>query len=383
MKHRSAGVLFLISLASASALAGMDRVAELGRQIEEGTVKVRFDADGGYLPWLLEALDIPAESQMLVFSKTSVQSIRIGPNTPRMVFFNDSAAVGTVKGGAIELVAQDPERGMMFYLLDQNPSRYREWAAKANPVSPFSQRPDCMNCHLSKTSGLPQLRIRSVVTAPNGVLPDRLGGRETDGRTPFSQLWGGWYVTGASEAPHMGNTVWNERGQPIHIEPPGSSDIAALMVFEHQTRMMNLIAQAGAEWRKTDSAGDRVNELVDSLLFIDEAPLPGRVKAAASGFREKFGGRGPRDSKGRSLRDLDLERRLMRYPCSYMIYTEAFDALPAQVKEAVYRRMWRILAGEATEAKYEDLAPGDRRAVLEILRETKKDLPDYFQRAAR
>lgn len=366
MSHRSAGVLFLISISSASALARMDPVAELGRRIEQGTAKVRFDDERGYLPWLLDALEIPPESQMLVFSKTSVQSVRIGPNTPRSLFFNDSVALGTVRGGAIELAAQDPEQGMIFYLLDQNPSRYREWAARPNPGSPFSRRPDCMNCHLSKSTGLPQLRILSVLTAWNGVLLDRSGARETDNRTPFDQLWAGWFVTGASDAAHKGNTVWNERGQPTRVDPPGPSDIAALMVFEHQTRMMNLIAQASAESRKTGLAGTRLNELVDSLLFVDEAPLPGKVRGAASGFTKKFEARGPRDSKGRSLRDLDFNTRLLRYPCSYMIYSDAFDALPAPVKSAIYRRMLEVLAHRAA---------ADRDAIVQILRETKKDFP--------
>jgi hypothetical protein len=363
--HRRARVLFLVWLAGASAFAQTDPVAELGRSIERGEVKVRFEAERGYLPWLLEALDIPSESQMLVFSKTSVQAIRIGPNTPRMVFFNDQVALGTVKGGTLELAAQDPQRGMIFYLLDQNPSRYREWAAKPTPVSPFSRRPDCMNCHLSRTTGLPQLRIRSVATASNGALSERFGTRETDDRTPFNQRWAGWFVTGTSQAPHMGNTVWNERGQPTRIDPPGPSDIAALMVFEHQTRMMNLLAKANVESRKAGGATDSLNELVDAMLFVNEAPLPGPVKGS-SGFTEKFEARGPRDSQGRSLRDLDLNTRLLRYPCSYMIYSDAFDALPAPVKSAIYSRMLEVLANRSAE---------DQDAILQILRETKKDFP--------
>lgn len=365
MKHRTASFPLLLCLASVCAFAQTDAVAELGRRVERGEARVRFDDERGYLPWLLEELDIPAESQMLVFSKTSVQAIRIGPNTPRMLFFNDRVALGTLKGGAIELAAQDPERGMIFYLLDQNPSRYREWAARPAPVTPFSIRPDCMNCHLSKTTGLAQLRIRSVATAYNGVLFERFGARETDNRTPFGQLWAGWFVTGTAEAPHMGNTVWNERGQPTRIDPPGPSDIAALMVFEHQTRMMNLIAQAGIEARRTGRVTDHVNELVDALLFIDEAPLPGRVKGA-SGFAEKFEARGIRDSRGRSLRDLDLNTRLLRYPCSYMIYTDAFEALPAPVKTAIYRRIPEALRNRSAT---------DRDAIMQILRETRKDFP--------
>jgi hypothetical protein len=117
------------------------------------------------------------------------------------------------------------------------------------------------------------------------------------------------------------------------------------------------------------------------MLFIDETPLPGRIQGT-SGFAEKFSAQGPRDSKRRSLRQLDLERRLMRYPCSYMIYSPAFDGLPTGVKEAVYQRLWQILSGEEKSAKYARLSTADRRAIVEILRETKKDLPEYFSSPA-
>jgi hypothetical protein len=354
--------LFLLSLVSARVLAQNDPIARLGRRIEAGQVQPRFDDERGWLPWLLETLDIPGESQMLVFSKTSIQGIHIGPHTPRMIFFNDAVALGTMRGGPIEVAAQDPDGGMMFYLVDQNPSRYREWAANPKRVSPFLRRPDCMNCHLSKTSGLAEMRLRSVVTASNGDLLERLGARETDGRTPLPQLFGGWFVTGRIDGPHMGNTVWDAHGLAAHIEPPGQSDIAALLVFEHQTRMMNLISQ-------TRRAPEHVNELVDSLLFVDEAKLTGPVQGS-SGFVEKFAARGPRDSKGRSLRDLDLNTRLLKYPCSYLIYSEAFDALPGAVKTAIYRRMSEVLATRGAE---------DRQAIVEILRDTKPDLPKDFR----
>ena len=116
------------------------------------------------------------------------------------------------------------------------------------------------------------------------------------------------------------------------------------------------------------------------MLFVDEAPLPSPVRGA-SGFAKEFPSKGPRDSKGRSLRDLDLTRRLLRYPCSYMIYTEAFDALPPATLAIVYERMWAILSGAATDGEYAKLSQADRRAIIEILRETKKGLPAYFTAA--
>ena len=135
-------------------LAQEDPVARLSRHIEDGSVKVRFDPEEGYLPWALQALDVPVESQMMVFSKTGVQAMRIGPSIPRTLYFNDSVIVGSVKGGPVEFAAQDPERGMVFYLLDQNLFRYNQFLAQSKLVSPIARRVDCVTCHLSKSSGL-------------------------------------------------------------------------------------------------------------------------------------------------------------------------------------------------------------------------------------
>jgi hypothetical protein len=101
-----------------------------------------------------------------------------------------------------------------------------------------------------------------------------------------------------------------------------------------------------------------------------------------SGFAEAFTAKGPRDAQGRSLRDLDLRRRLFKYPCSYMIYTPAFDGLPAAAREAVYSRLWEVLSGREKQPRYKVLSLQDRQAIVSILRETKRDLPSYFQPVA-
>jgi hypothetical protein len=313
-------ILFTIS---ALAWAG-DPVAALK------SVQLPFDSSYGYLPALLKALHVPVESQLAVFSKTSIQSLRIEPANPRVLYFNDSTMVGWVRGGFIELAAQDPERGIQFYTLQQRPDER---------VVP---REDCLNCHKSGTT-----LIRSVVSAPDGI-PS----------AESEKLWGGWFVTGAAlPAVHIGNTVFTH-SEKHELKPPMNSDVVALMLFAHQIRMMNLLAHP-----------DNVAELVDHLLFLDEAPLSSRIQGN-SGFTEIFETAGPRDRRGRSLRQFDLERRLMRYPCSYMIYTEAFNALPSKAKDAIYRRVWTVLSADKTRA--------DRNAVVEILRDTKPDLPAYF-----
>jgi hypothetical protein len=163
------------------------------------------------------------------------------------------------------------------------------------------------------------------------------------------------------------------------------SDVTALLVLNHQVHMTNLLTRLGWEARIAAHQGapvetrvrETARELVDYLLFIDEAPLPGSV-SGASGFADQFAAGGPRDKKGRSLRQLDLERRLFQYPCSYMVYTPAFDALPPAAKEAVYARMWEVLSGRDKDQSYDRLTPADRQAIVEILRDTKPGLPDYF-----
>ena len=163
------------------------------------------------------------------------------------------------------------------------------------------------------------------------------------------------------------------------------SDVVALLVFEHQARMMNLLTRIGWDARvlaqegapgAMESIAAEALELVDYLLFVDEAPLNG--VEGTSGFAARFASQGPRDRKGRSLRDLDLGTRLMRYPLSYMIYSDAFDALPADARDSIYRRLWQVLSGRDRSSRYAHLSDADRRAIREILRDTKSGLPSYF-----
>ena len=74
----------------------------------------------------------------------------------------------------------------------------------------------------------------------------------------------------------------------------------------------------------------------------------------------------------------------MKYPCSYLIYSAAFDALPPAAKDPIYRRLWQVLSGEERGARYRSpLSLADRQAIVEILRDTKKDLPPYFHNVTR
>ena len=379
-----------------------DAVTDLKSRVDAGEVHLTFEKDSGYLRSILEALHVPLESQVAVFSKTSLQSERIGPDNPRTIFFNDSVAVAWPRGGFIELAATDPQQGVVFYTFNQ----FR--------IPEFRRDEECLVCHVSAaTLRVPGLAVGSVFPESDGEPSPKAPMLISDHRSPLDQRWGGWYVTGENVSiRHLGNRVVTDPNKPEslttdpipHFESLKGqfdisgylspySDIVSLMVLDHQAHMTNLITRSGWESRVASydkASGAQVNskliddharELVDYLLFVDEAPLPGKLQGT-SGFAEKFSAGGSRDSKGRSLRELDLGRRMMRYSCSYMIYSAQFDGLPAETKELIYRRMWTILSGQEKGEKYSKLSSADRSAVIEILRDTKKDLPSYFQAAA-
>jgi hypothetical protein len=372
-----------------------DPAAELNLRLANGSAGIKFSGIPGHLASVLEALDVPVESQIVVYSKTSRQLPLIEPRNPRAIFFNDSVSVGLMRGGVIEVASVDPRQGVVLYTLAQKPV--------ARPR--FERDDTCLMCHRSDiTLGVPGMMVKSVLTGVDGSPRLLYGSYETDHRSPLEERWGGWYVTGSSGgAKHLGNMLFRPGDSPEELTARPAiqlasldgqfdtggylspfSDIAALMVFNHQMRMTNLLIRLG--WETRVAVHDKrplaaidaaAREVVDYLLFVDEAPLRSKV-SGSSGFTQKFAQRGPRDKHGRSLRDLDLVRRLMKYPCSYMLYSDLFDALPAAAKDAVYRRLWQVLSGEERSGKYAHLTLADRRAVVEILRDTKKDLPAYF-----
>ncbi len=374
-----------------------DPIAQLNRRLDAGEASLSASGRSGYLSSVLSALRVPVESQVLVFSQGSVQGDNISYLNPRALFFTDSLAIGWVRGtDVLEAVAIDPRQGAVFYTLDQ----------KEGGDVRFKRDDSCLTCHLSwDTLAVPGLLTTSMYPLPE----DRnayANGFVTDHRSPFDQRWGGWYVTGNhGGARHIGNVPVMPVDKGKGTITPGNraveslaglldldgiptpySDVVSLLVLNHQTHMTNLIIRLGWEARvaERDGAADtsRVEkaaaDLVDYMLFVDEAGLLGPVKGT-SGFAERFAALGPADSRGRSLREFDLTRRTFRYPCSYMIYSPAFEALPAAAKAAAYDRLWAVLSGRVTGAKYRRLTAADRQAVIEILRETKHDLPATFR----
>lgn len=366
-----------------------DPVARLQKRIDAGGVRLQYEGQFGYLKSVLRELGVPLESQVLVFSKTSFQAHRISPRRPRAVYFNDAVTVGIVRSGdVLEFAAMDPKQGAMFYTLDQT--------EKAKPR--FYRQDVCLQCHLSPvTQGVPGLMVRSVVPDWNGF-PAGSAAFISDHRSPLKERWGGWYVTGgAGTQEHMGN-AWLERpGQTAlaasdesrnvkalggFLEPAAyltpHSDIAALMVLEHQSQMLNRITEAGWLARLGRPVEAAVEEVAAYALFSGEVKLTAPVEGT-SGFAEAFGKRGARDAKGRSLYELDLRTRMMRYPCSFLVYSEAWDGMPVAVRDGVYRKMWAVLSGADRSAQFAHLSPADRRAIAEILIGTKKGLPEYWK----
>ena len=369
-----------------------DPVARLQQRLDRGDARLDVAPNGwGYLPSVLKQLGIDPDSQALVFSKTSTQAEKIGPRTPRAIYFNDDVSVGFVRDSdLLEFASLDPKQGVQFYVLVNAPK----------PA--FAPSDGCLRCHQgAPTLGVPGFLVSSIHPATQ-ARQEHGSAFMTDHRTPLSGRWGGWYVTGATGSQtHLGNnTSLIDPVRPGGPAPPSSqnltsladlfdtskylvptSDIVALMTLEHQTRMTNLMIRIGWDARMgmpPDKLNPEIEEMIKYMLFADEAPLREPVKGVST-FTGTFPRRGPRDPKGRSLRDFDLQTRLFRYPLSYMIYSPAFDGLPDPVRERVYQRLHEILTGQDTSRTFAGLSAATRAAILEIVRATKTNLPGSWR----
>jgi hypothetical protein len=360
-----------------------DAVKRLDDSIDQGKAKLAFEPGGlGYLPDLLKQLGLNVDSQVLVFSQTSFQATLISPQRPRAVYFNDENSVGFVQGGEVmEVSSVDPKQGVIFYTLNTG-----------RTVKPsFARREVCLQCHQGgQTLGVPGLVVSSQYIPPGMPAEHARGGFVTDDRSPLEDRWGGWYVSGSlpnqkHRGVPIGPGIENTFDPSKYLSP--NSDVVALLTLEHQTRMTNLITRIGWDTRiamaegKVDEARPKleaaVDDMVGYMLFTDEAPMQGPIRGVST-FSTTFPARGPRDKQGRSLRDFDLEKRLFKYPLSYMIYTKAFDSMPDWDRERIYQRLFDVLTGKDKDPKFAKLSADDRRNVLEILRATKPNLPGYW-----
>ena len=352
-------------------------VDELNRRLRDGSAKLVYEGKTGYLRSVLQLLDIPVESQVMVYTQTSLQAQHVTMENPRAIYFNDAVSVAFIRGaGLLEIVAQDPVLGSVFYTIHQEPVA----------TATFGRDQQCLRCHLSwDTLGVPGPTVLS--TMPRKDERDYATGFTVDHYRPIDQRWGGWYVTGTRvPARHMGNLpLFLARPPdtaPARVSLEGQfdltgyltpfSDIAALMVLEHQLHFSNLVTRATWEARVGDPM--RVSEaaemIADYLLFVDEAPIQDGPIVGSSGFAEAFVARGKKDSKGRSLRELDLRTRLLKYPLSYMIYSPQFQALPEAPKHLVMARINGVLSGQIRHARYAHLTPELRATIQDMLTAT-------------
>jgi hypothetical protein len=386
-----------------------NEIARLQKRLSDGSLKLTPTPQHGYLEPVLAALGIDPDSQTLVFSKTSLQIDVINTAAPRAIYFDDDTYVAWVQqSGILEIVTMDADRGPVFYTLsaaDSTPQLARE-----------SLR--CLTCHDSFAElggGVPHFLFESAYDVQGGkLIPDAVP-RETTDDTPIAQRWGGWYVTGRDGgAFHLGNIQTPADRSPVNIDKAkrgsvatldtlldtsrylrNTSDIIALLILEHQVTVHNEIVHANYKSRvllehmqpDSDAATlhwaqltpqlqgryePMLRPLVDALLMANAAPLP-RAVTTSNDFATRFQGRGPRDAGGRSLRQLDLETRVFRYPLSYLIYSEGFDALPPFVREHVYAKLAQILRQTDPGAPYGKRPAAERQAAFDILMATKPD----------
>jgi hypothetical protein len=386
-----------------SETASNDAVAKLAKEIEMGTWNVEATDGKGFLKALLEKLGVPEESQVLVFSKTSLQNSLINQRNPRSLYFSMDAYVGWVPGGKVEVIIEDEKLGPVFYTISP----------------PFGDRPakvaratdSCLQCHAtSRTSGVPGMFIRSVVPDQHSHPILSAGTSLVTDSTALKDRWGGWYVTGNSDDAHLGNR-WVHGSEIDGVDFPAevsrlanlsslidtdkylrpTSDIVALMVLEHQCRTHNLLTKAkmgylraryfqksygdggdldsidGMSWKTADSSA---REIVKSFLFSEEAKLSGNGVEGGEDFAKAFIAGGVETAKGKSLRDFRLYERIFKNRCSYMIHSKAFCGLPDLVRERVLHH----LRSDLSEASENHLSSREKKSIRGILEET---VPDF------
>lgn len=394
-----------------SKTAPEDAVSRLQQRLASADIQLPGD-EKEILRLLLVELNVPISSQLLVFSRTSLQRDRISPKNPRAIYYSDTCYVGWVPGGLIEITAIDPQLGPTFYAVDpRNPAR-------RNGLK-FQRDSDCLRCHGGHfVRGIPGVFARSVFPDATGEPIFKFGSTLVDYRTPFEERWGGWYVTGQhGRAEHRGNIIATEADNQIifptadganvsdlspYFDPDRylapTSDIVSFLVFEHQIAVQNAITKASIEARRmlhyqaglqeafkepvtAEPAYDSVKsvfasvtrEVVDALLSKDEATLPFGIKGIPE-FGRDYAGEALKSRDGKSLRELVVRRQLYRYRCSPLIYSPMFQQMPAPLKRQIYAALKAALDSDPGNERYDYIGEDERAAIRTILAET---LPEF------
>ncbi len=375
-----------------------DRLTRLMAQIESGEVILEHDAEGrGYLDALLKALEINTASQVLVFSKTALKTRFVTAATPRALYFNDDTYIGFIQNSrSVEIAAMDPVLGPVFFDFSQRADQ---------PIEPEREMNRCLRCHdtYSMTGGgVPRFLLSSVLANPEGNIVTHEISIITDTGTPLNRRWGGMYVTGTHGSQEiMGNFVIDDVAKlaNIDLKPNGNktdlseyldtspyirsgSDIVALLVLEHQVEFQNRLTRLSFESRtRLHSNGSIAEEemasltqpLLESMFMLNETPLTDTVSGDPR-YQDYFEALGPFADDGRSLRELDLQTRTFKYPVSYLVYSDAFNALPAEVRSYLYGRIRQILEGSDQDPAFSQLDRESLDAAAAILRDTKPEI---------
>ncbi len=373
-----------------------DPFTRLIADIESGKRELDNRSSKAFIASILEYLDVPASSQLLIFSRTSLQTRRISGSNPRAVYFNENVYVGYIPGGSVEIVSLDPELGGIFYI-------FKVPKGEAQPVFERGGRL-CTDCHsVSKTRRVPGLLTRSVIPASNWGKLVAFRDDEMGHQIPLSERFGGWHVTGEPGIfDHKGNLKGEKVGGKIvtdAIEPgtefdwsaylTETSDILPHLILEHQTGFMNLVLEATYRARTYQHIGKGemkpehvavlhglAGELVRYLLFADEAKFPAGGIRVDPQYREDFLADRKEASNGISLKDLDLETRMFKHRCSYLIYSDVFQATSDLFKQRVYQVLGEAISTEKPNPDFAYLSVTEKEAIRGILRETLSDLPE-------
>ncbi|MEM7697300.1 MAG: hypothetical protein AAF236_02720 [Verrucomicrobiota bacterium] len=372
-----------------------DPFTRLIADFESGERELDSRSGKAFVASLLEHLDVPASSQLLVFSRTSLQTRHISGSNPRAMYFNEDVYVGYIPGGEVEIVSLDPELGAIFYMFG---------VPRGDERLEIERSGRCMNCHaVLETRRIPGLSIRSVIPGSNWGKLVAFRDKEIGHQIPLSERFGGYHVTGdPGFSDHKGNLRGEKVGGMIVTEAiePGTefewssyltetSDILPHLILEHQAGFMNLVLEATYRARTYQHLGKGeikpehaavldglAEELVRYLLFADEAKFPDGGIRVDPQYRDDFLADRKQASNGISLKDLDLETRLFQHRCSYLIYSDVFQATPDLFKERVYGLLGEAISTQEPDPDFAYLPDTEKQAISGILRETLSDLPD-------
>jgi hypothetical protein len=375
-----------------------DRFAALRKQVEAGRAELDTRDDKAFLASVLKALDVPESSQLLVFSASSLQSEIINPRNPRALYFNEDTYVGWVPGGKLEIISMDPELGAMFYIFER--------LRPGGGPPPITRSEKCFNCHAGlATRRVPGLIAESLLPMASGASLETYRRDEQGHQIPLEIRFGGWHLTGKHNlrehhanlmgASVPGRGIEKQKVEPgqmsdlgLHLRP--TSDILPHLVHEHQLGFENRVFHAAYLIRQWLAEGrgslpmrvkaefeELAEELARYILFVDEAKLPERGIEGDTDFIRDFQRNRREAAGGRALKDFDLKTRIFKHRCSYMLYTDSWQKLPAVLKERVYFKMAEGLREQ--NPSYRHLEPAEKLAIRAILKETLPGLPVWWR----